>query len=288
MTQGSSSRVFVRLDRARTGHGNRVVELLTLTGLFELYDLEANLVSPSIDSRGFPVATKSLYDLLVGRQSPALEHEVDSWYLFDPDKDVADGPVATKRLLLPNGTLLDGWLILGVPPKSAVLECGIGEVVCPGIAAEFPQKDSYYLIRHDPPMAPELNGGDLHLEGTRQDFDTTTGEAIVTMQFTDEGADKFEEITNDEADRGRLLFNLSGGTGDPAKTFQHFAIVLDREIKSWPSIDWEAYPNGVSATNGAQITGIGAIDKAKDLALVLQTGALPVRFEFLALRETSG
>ncbi len=101
------------------------------------------------------------------------------------------------------------------------------------------------------------------------------------MQFTNDGADKFGEITNDEADRGKLLFDISGGGGDPRNTFQHFAIVLDREIKSWPSIDWEQYPNGISGSNGAQITGIGDINEAKNLALVLQTGALPVTFTTL-------
>ena len=55
--------------------------------------------------------------------------------------------------------------------------------------------------------------------------------------------------------------------------------MLDREIKSWPSIDWEQYPNGIGGTNGAQITGIGDITEAKNLALVLQTGALPVTFK---------
>ena len=79
---------------------------------------------------------------------------------------------------------------------------------------------------------PEMRGDDLKLSGTRQDFDTTTGEPIVTMQFTDKGADKFAEITNNIADRGKALFNLSGGGGDPQNTFQHFAIVLDRQIKS--------------------------------------------------------
>ena len=57
--------------------------------------------------------------------------------------------------------------------------------------------------------------------------------------------------------------------------------MLDREIKSWPSIDWDQYPNGISGTNGAQITGIGDITEAKNLALVLQTGALPVTFTTL-------
>ena len=108
------------------------------------------------------------------------------------------------------------------------------------------------------------------------------------MQFTNKGADKFGEITNDEADRGKALYNISGGGGDPRNTFQHFAIVLDREIKSWPSIDWEQYPNGISGTNGAQITGIGDLTEAKNLALVLQTGALPVTFTTLAADRNLG
>jgi SecD/SecF fusion protein len=68
---------------------------------------------------------------------------------------------------------------------------------------------------------------------------------------------------------------------------QHFAIVLDREIKSWPSIDWEQYPGGISGSNGAQITGLGDLGEAKDLALVLQTGALPVEFRTLDQTEIS-
>ena len=79
-----------------------------------------------------------------------------------------------------------------------------------------------------------------------------------------------------------MLFNIAGGGGDPHNSFQHFAIVLDREIKSWPSIDWEQYPIGISGSNGVQITGIGDPQAAKDLATVLQTGALPVRFEVVA------
>ena len=66
---------------------------------------------------------------------------------------------------------------------------------------------------------------------------------------------------------------------------QHFAIVLDREIRSWPQIDYTdgALAGGISGN--AQITGIGDIQEAKDLALVLQTGALPV--EFVTLDQTA-
>ena len=58
-----------------------------------------------------------------------------------------------------------------------------------------------------------------------------------------------------------------------------FAIVLDGEIKSAPTVDPDENPDGIPGDNGAQITGIGDVGEAKDLALVLQTGALPIEFQ---------
>jgi preprotein translocase subunit SecD len=284
--EDDSRHVVIRLDRSRSAAVERVVELSTTTGLLEVYDLEASLLYPSIDAGGSAVATSSLYNLLVGRQ-PAREDDVESWYLFDPEKKRTAGPTPTKQLLLRGFALRDGWRILGVPPGSVVLECGIGEHVCPGLLVEHPQRDSYYLVRFDPPRAPELDVGDLQLEETRQDADTTTGSPVVLLRFTDAGADEFSVLTDRLADRGRTRLDLSGG-GDPFATYQHLAIVLDREIKSWPSIDWQAYPNGIAGENGVQINGIGNLQEARDIALVLRTGALPVRFEFLARRETGG
>jgi preprotein translocase subunit SecD len=279
--------VVISFDREESADAGRVVELSTRTGLLELYDLEANVLSPSRSVDGSPVATQSLYDLLAGRQPRVGEEdEIESWYLFDSEKKLAGGPSPTKQLLLPSGGLLDGWRILAVPAKTAVLECGIGEVTCPGVGVANPREDSYYLVRHDPPVAPELDGGDLELEGTRHDFDNTTGQPIVLMRFTADGAARFGEITKREAQRGKRIALATAA--DPGSSLQHFAIVLDREIKSWPSIDWEQYPNGISGVNGAQITGIGDLREAEDLALVLQTGALTVRFEVVPKPASGG
>jgi SecD/SecF fusion protein len=123
-----------------------------------------------------------------------------------------------------------------------------------------------------------MTGTDLKLSGTRQDFDTSpghSGEPIVLLSFTGHGRKKFEEITRAEAQRGKQLTSL---IGNGQTITQHFAIVLDGEIKSWPQIDWTQYPNGISGSNGAQISGSFTVKEAKDLALVLQTGALPVKF----------
>ncbi|HEX4931290.1 MAG TPA: protein translocase subunit SecD [Gaiellaceae bacterium] len=277
----------------------QVIGIIGQTAQLELFDLEANLVRPSIGVQNFPVATDSLYALLAGQQALVDNEKTEAWYLFDNTKKKRAGPVTKKERLLQSkvvaaagekGKLPKGWKIFGVPAKTVVLTCGIGEVVCPGVNVENPTQNFFYLVRSgtfknsqgETFEVPEMRGDDLKLSGTRQDFDTTTGSAIVTMQFTKSGAKKFGDITNAEADRGKALYNISGGGGDPRNTFQHFAIVLDREIKSWPSIDWEQYPNGISGTTGAQITGIGDITEAKNLALVLQTGALPVTFDTLS------
>ena len=275
---------------------DRVIGILGQTAQLELFDLEANLAPPS-NANGFPAPKESLYELLAGQQALVEEDTETTWYLFDENKKLVAGPVNDRDALLESevvaeegvkeGELPKGWKIFGVPPGTVVVTCGVGEVVCPGVGVENPKQNYYYLLNYDPDNAdpakvvPEMTGADLKLAGTRQDFDTTTGEPIVTMQFTDEGGDKFGEITNREADRGRLRHNIAGGQGDPSQSFQHFAIVLDRQIKSWPSIDFEQYPNGIGGTNGAQITGIGSLEEAKDLALVLQSGALPVTFKTL-------
>jgi SecD/SecF fusion protein len=257
------------------------------TAQLELFDLERDLVAPSIDARTRqPIATPKLYDLLAGQQALAEKGTPDAYYVFETKgKKLVRGPVQTKQAALSKwgGKLPPGHKLFAVPPNTVVIRCGAGgAVVCPGVAQTNPTQNSWYLMRYTPPEVPEMTGSDLKLSGTRQDFDTRTGEAIVLMEFTKKGGDKFEEITRDIAQRGKLLFNtVGGGQGDPSAFLQHFAIVLDREIKSWPTIDFTEYPGGITGSNGAQISGLQSIREAKDLALVLQTGALPVEFRTL-------
>jgi SecD/SecF fusion protein len=256
------------------------------TAQLELFDLEKNLVAPSIDARTKqPIPTPKLYDLLVGQQALAQKGKPESFYVFrTKGKKLVVGPVQTRESALSKwkGKLPDGHKLLAVPPRTVVVHCGPNDVVCPGVGESPPTRNYFYLLRYTPPTVPEMTGKDLKLSGTRQDFDTQTGEPIVLMDFTGKGQDTFERITRDIAIRGKLLFNtVGGGQGDYRNYLQHFAIVLDREIKSWPSIDFEQYPGGISGSNGAQISGLASVGEAKDLALVLQTGALPVEFRTL-------
>ena len=258
--------------------------LIGKTAKLELFDLETSLVGPSAAAQGFPVAEPSLYNLLSSAATTALTKkspaENGPYYLFQTKtKKVVAGPAPSERALLRerDGEVPKGERVLAVPPKTVIVTCGAGEVVCPGVNEEYPDRTYYYLFKFDPKgekPVPQMTGEDLKLSGTRQDFDSQTGEPIVLMQFTDEGGDKFQDITRDEWIRGRT-----------ANSPQHFAIVLDREIKSFPQIDYTdgTLSNGIGG-GSAQITGIASLKEAKEIALVLQTGALPI--EFVTLEQT--
>src|SRR5262249_10179134 len=136
----------------------------------------------------------------------------------------------TKALEHANGKLPEGWRILGVPPNTTVITCGPAAGQCPGVNSPQVTRTYYYLFTFTPnanPPVPQLTGKDLKLGGTQQDFDPQTGKPEVLMQFTGHGANEFQRVTRDEYTRGRL-----------ENAPQHFAIVLDGDIKSWPQIDF--------------------------------------------------
>jgi SecD/SecF fusion protein len=263
-------------------------EIIGTTAQLELYDLETSLTGPSLSLRGEPIEHDSLYELLAKVQAQATG-ESDAYYIVNPTTErVVGGPFGTEREALRrfDGKLPENRELFKVPPKMVVITCGEGAVVCPGGpqgTGAAPSRTLYYLFRYEPeadPPIPQMTGEDLKLDGTRADFDTAPGGGglpIVTMEFTGRGADRFEEITRAEWVRGRLK-------GKP----QHFAIVLDREIKTFPQID----PTDSSLSGGigggrAQIQGLEDFDEARDIALVLQTGALPVKFETLDRTDIS-
>ena len=175
--------------------------------------------------------------------------------------------------------------IFALPLEMKVITCGEAQRYCPGPnggVAPTPGVTYYYLMKYQPTNAdkpiPEMNGRDLSLSGTRAGIDPQSNAPVVLMQFTGKGGKKFHDITRREAQRGKLLYGTAGGGADPQAFLQHFAIVLDGVIQSAPSIDFKQYPDGIDPINGAQITGINSQSEATDLAVVLQTGALPVNF----------
>lgn len=104
----------------------------------------------------------------------------------------------------------------------------------------------------NPIFGPTLMTGDK-LVSAKAGYNSN-GQIIVSMAFTDEGSKQFEKITSENV--GKQL-----------------AIVLDGEMKSAPVIK-QAISGG-----DAVIEGIDTLEEAKDIALVLQTGSLPVSLE---------
>jgi SecD/SecF fusion protein len=273
--------------------------LIGKTAQLWLFDMQADILEPTAQTEGlltFPTPSANQFQLLKQIQPRVTDKTAEEWYLVDPKaKKVVLGPENNKERLRQNWLGIEAnagktfpkrFEYYGVPEKTVILNCGVGERYCPGVNEAPPTRNYFYLMRFDPDNKerpiPEMTGADLKLDGTRSDISQTEG-PIVLMEFTDSGGDKFHDITRELAQRGQ---SASGTVQDPDQALQSFAIVLDREIKSAPTVDWRQNPDGI-AGGSAEITGIGDTSEARDLALVLQTGALPVEFEQIDLTEVS-
>jgi len=102
-----------------------------------------------------------------------------------------------------------------------------------------------------------LTGADL--KSAKVVFDQTTGKPAVSLEFTSEGASKFEDLTGKNV-------------GKPVP------ILLDGQLVSAPVVQ-EKIIGG-----NAQITGTFTLDEAKNLAIQLNAGALPVPVKLVEQR----
>src|SRR5262245_23251048 len=260
----------------------QAAQLIGKTAQLEFYDLQADLTGPSVTTSGFariPVATASLYNLLSGQQAKAKQGTPTAYYLFDKNKRLLSGSSDTRQGLFNarHRTVPKGGKVFAVPAGTVVITCTpTADNPCPTSDGSGGTVGTtyYYLFKNDPTnpneekRIPEMTGAELKSSGTQADFDPQTGQPIVRLAFTGKGNRIFQRITKNLYQRGRLW-----------QQPQMFAIVLDRDIKSWPQIDYTdpSLSNGISG--GGQITNIGKYSEAKDLAIVLQTGALPYVFK---------
>ncbi len=98
------------------------------------------------------------------------------------------------------------------------------------------------------------------LTGAQQGFDAKTNEPVVNIQFNSEGGQKFARMTQKYV-------------GKP------FAIILDGKVLSAPTIN-EPILNGAS-----QISGNFTVESANQLAISLNSGALPVDLKVVEERS---
>ena len=212
-----------------------------------------------------------------------------SWYLIDTKHEkmlCADG----KPICGPADTQAELYADGYKPPagsKPKAVRVNPGTVLVQAHPEEFNGKiskaepNSYYVLNDD----PVLEGGDIN--NPQQGFQNEGGGSglpDVTFGFDSHGKTVFERVTKEIAKRGENA-QLPGVT--KAAALQHFAIVLDEQVITAPSIDYTAYPDGIDASSGSQITGGFTLTSAQNLADELQSGALPIKLEEISHSQVS-
>ncbi|TMK99761.1 MAG: protein translocase subunit SecD [Actinobacteria bacterium] len=217
--------------------------------------------------------------------TPKQEHACiyGTWYLLDSKGErVLRGPEETEGNLY-----ADNYK----PPPGAVVKAvrvNPGTVLVQALAATNgqgkvtnPSPNSWYVFNDN----PVLTGADI--THPQQGFDEGAGgngQPNVNFGFTSHGRGVFERVTKDIAHRGQEA--QLPGVGKEA-ALQHFAVALDGQLITAPSIDYTRYPEGIDSANGSEISGGFTITSAQNLADELQSGALPIKLVLISRSQVS-
>ena len=278
---------------------DRAIAQIGSTAQLFFYDFEPNVVPrnpelESVEQQAYP-RLRDAVEAASKRQPECFQDlcttRGPSQYLFDKNTfELLAGPAEQREDLLVqfNGER---------PPGSEILEVPQGTVVLEDPADDQPSTEedesvgapSQFFVMKD---RPELSGDEI--ENPEQNSDPTTNQPNVTFDFTDEGRDAFQEVTERIATRGAE--ECFEATGSPCQNVAEnvadqfagsFAIVLDGEIQSRPIINFVENPAGIDGRTGAQISGNFTLQEAQDLAEVLQIGALPVKLQLISQSTVS-
>jgi SecD/SecF fusion protein len=201
-----------------------------------------------------------------------------SWYLIEPKHEkVLRGPEETEQNLYADGYKAPkGAKAVRVNPGTVLLQAHPVESASGKVSN--PSPNSYYVINDDPVLA----GKDI--TNPVQGNDETTGQPNVSFGFTSHGKKVFERVTKEIAHRGQEA-QLPGVSKEAAQ--QHFAVALDGQLITVPSIDYTKYPEGIDASTGSEISGGFTITSAQALADELQSGALPIKLVLISKSQVS-
>jgi SecD/SecF fusion protein len=129
------------------------------------------------------------------------------------------------------------------------------EIVSWPATADSPTGTDQWFVVTTPPV---VSGSQLKSAGIG--YEEQSNRPKVTMSFNSQGSTAFANITGKMAETEQI-------TGEQ----QRLAIVLDGEVASAPLVHDQI------SGGDAEITGSFSLDQAKNLALVLNTGRLPVK-----------
>jgi SecD/SecF fusion protein len=206
------------------------------------------------------------------------------WYLLDTTHQ--------KVLRGPEDTIANLYADNYKPPvgsKTKTVRVNPGTVLARAQAETEPktgkvtkaEPESWYVLNDN----PVLSGSDItHPTQSFESGGGSAGAPDVTFGFNSGGGTTFQRVTREIAQRGQ---NSALPGVAPAAALQHFAVVLDNQIITAPSIDYTRYPDGIDPTNGSEITGGFTLTSAQNLAQELQSGALPIKLELISQSQVS-
>ena len=253
-------------------------EIIGTTAKLELYDLETSLIGPSISIRGEPIESASLYALLAQVQSQVKEGTSEAYYIVNPKtKRVVSGPVQSEQEALrrTGGKLPANRELFAVPAKAWSSSRAVraqSSARGPQGSGVAPDRTWYYLFEYDPPNVPQMTGEDFKAHGHARRL-------------------RHEPRRSEPADRDDGVHRRGARTSSrrsPATEWIRGKLRETSRSTSRSSSTARSRPSRRSTTRTrrlsggigggrAQIEGLDSFQEAKEIALVLQTGALPVR-----------
>ncbi|MGO9885908.1 MAG: protein translocase subunit SecD, partial [Solirubrobacteraceae bacterium] len=177
-------------------------------------------------------------------------------------------------------------LAQGLPPGVKLSDGQIYTVQQGTVVLQAANPSASEQIKFDSPEAQfyvlkdnvALRGSDIT---NPQESTDSGGNPDVEFGFNSSGGNEFQNVTAQIAQRGQQVSTL-GQTYD-----QHFAVALDNQLVTVPSIDFKTYPDGITGGSGADITGGFTQQSASDLASVLRLGALPINLDLISESQVS-
>ena len=209
------------------------------------------------------------------------------WYLLDTKHEkVLRGPDESEHSLYEAGYMPPADAVVTavhVNPGTVLVQARPLENATGKVINASP--NSWYVLNDDPVLSGEdINNPRQGLFNSRQGCCLYEGEGtgppdVVFGFSSSHGQMVFERLTREVAHRGQEA-QLPGISREEAQ--QHFAIVLDGQLITVPSIDYTMYPEGIDATNGSEISGGFTVSSARNLATELRYGALPINLELVS------
>ena len=246
----------------------QVVQDLIRPAQLNFFDYEPNLVGDELDTL-FEAVKRGQ------RTTPEVTTGRKTFYLFGeaPARERLIGPSISRedfvdaiRARYPDGR----------PEGSKVEPLPAGFVIGEDeerLSEDSDLTQSQFSLLHN---RPALSGNDIERAFLQVDAGGIGGTSNdVALDFTDEGGDKFQEVTQDIGQRS-LLRGVD----------QTFAIILDQEIVSRATVTEEFAIGGIGGGR-ARITGSFTQGEARLLADQINSGAIPILLRPISQKQVS-